>query len=135
MAVNDYIELDGKRYKVAADLYEPGEDALRTHTIGLTAKTIIQDFSVANRHPQFWKFKLRVFINDPWPDDSFGTWADLRAAYLNNPYVSFVEHDDTQVHDVVIDGPLLKIPQVPANISGLCNGILLVDVELTKVHQ
>ena len=140
MAFQNYIVLNGLRYKVAEDLYKPGHDVLRTHTIGLTALTIVQDFTVIDpatqlpRDPQTWEFRLRVFINDPYPDASYGIWDELLAAYRLG-IVDFTEHDDTKQHEVLIDGPLFKVPQVAANIAGYCNGILFLDTLLTKVHR
>ncbi len=137
MAFQNYIVINGLRYKVSADGYEPGYDILRTHTIGLTAKTIVQDFTVTDgpvrRDPTSWRFLLRVYINDPEAPE-YGVWDDLLTAFQTG-VVSFTEHDDTLTHDVLIDGPLFKKPQVAANIAGLCNGRLLVDTMLTKVYS
>ncbi|MFC1975040.1 hypothetical protein ACFLXQ_01420 [Chloroflexota bacterium] len=139
MAFQNYIVLNGLRYKVSADGYEPGYDILRTHTVGLTAKTIVQDFTVVDaltlerRDPTSWRFLLRVYINDP-ETSNYGVWDDLLTAFQTG-VVSFTEHDDTFTHDVLIDGPLFKKPQVAANIAGLCNGRLLVDTTLTRVYS
>jgi len=131
MAFNDYITLNEKKYKVVADGYQPTVDRQRVYTTGLTGKTIVQDFTVLNRVPQTWGFKLRVFINDP-DEAGYGTYADLLAAY-QLPYVSFIEHDDSiPPHEVGIVTPIIQVPRVPANISGECNGILFIDVLLIK---
>ena len=130
MAVNDYITLDGKRYKVVASGYQPTTDRQRTYTVGLTGKTIVQDFTVQNRVPQTWGFRLRVFINSP-DDPAYGVYADLLAAYAQ-PYVTFIEHDDSISHEVGINSPIVQMPRVAANISGVCNGILFIDVLLIK---
>ncbi|MCP4708118.1 MAG: hypothetical protein GY869_05810 [Planctomycetes bacterium] len=124
-----YIQLNDKRYAVYGDGYKPGIDLFRVHTVGLTGKTIIQNFKVEQR---LWQFKLKVFINDPWPDANYGMWSDLLTAYREDT-VTLVEHDDTQSHTVIIDGPLFKTPHVVVNISGLCHGVLDIDVLLTEV--
>jgi hypothetical protein len=137
MAYHDYIQLNGKKYKVSAmdeESFVPVYDRQTTDEVSLTGLTIMQDFTVANRAPREWRLKLRVFINDPWPDNTFGVWADLLAV-MAIPYVTLVEHDDTQVHEVRLRSPLVPSPRVPANIDGHCHGIFFVDVNLVKVYR
>ncbi len=137
MAYNDYIQLDGKRYKVSAlgeESYRPIYDRQKTDEVGLTGCTIMQDFTYSGRVPRSWRFTLRVFINDPWPDSSYGVWNDLLVAY-EQPYVIMIEHDDTQTHEVRIRSPLVPSPRTPSDISGVCNGIVFVDVNLVKVYR
>jgi hypothetical protein len=137
MAFQDYIQLNGKKYKVTGrDLgeFQAVHDRQKTDEVGLTGLTIIQDFTVSNRTPRVWQYTLRVFINDPWPDGSFGVWADLLAV-LAQPYVTFVEHDDSQSHEVLLRPALIPEPRVAGNIDGYCHGIVFVPVELVKVYR
>jgi hypothetical protein len=102
MAYHDYIQLNDKKYKVSAmdeESFVPVYDRQTTDEVSLTGLTIMQDFTVAGRAPREWRLKLRVFINDPWPDSSFGVWADLLAV-MALPFVTLIEHDDTQSHEV-----------------------------------
>lgn len=131
----DYILLDGKKYKIVAEGYEPVINRQRVYKVGLTGLTLIQDFTVADRMPRFWNYRLRVFTANPWPDD--GTWAvmdDLKAAYVK-PYFEFVEFDQVTTHQVGIAHEIKELLRVPANWQGDCNGITFVDVQLLKVQQ
>lgn len=135
--MNDYVSIDGKKYKVSdlgGDSYKPVYDRQKTYDVGLTGKTIGQDFTILDRVPQQWLFTLRVFINDPWPDSEWGVWSDLLAA-SDEPYVDFIEHDGTTEHEVGIQRPLIPRPRTGANISGELNGIFFVDVVLIKVFR
>lgn len=141
MAYSDYITLDGKKYKVVdqgADTFKRIWDRQKIDDIGLTGLTILQDFTVdegdGEREPRTWNFQLRVFINDPWPDNSFGVWANLLAAQ-HKAYVTFVEHDGVTTHEVTIRSPIIPIPRVGANIDGHCHGIDFVDITMVKVYR
>jgi len=145
MTANNYVLLNNKKYKVYAEGYQPAYDRLRVHTLGLTRKTIIQDFGAA---PQEWNFKLKVYINTP-PDNTWGTWSDLMTAF-STLGVNFTDYDTSLTYDeetdsytvtgdgaitysVLVDGPLLRIPHVAANIAGYCNGVFDVNVKLTEI--
>ena len=134
MAWNDYITLDGKRYKVMEVLYEPTLNRQRTYQVGLTGKTLIQDFTTANRVPQWWNYRLKIFISDPEPTTDYGIWDDFLAAYNQNS-VPFTEFDGVTAHQVGFPVPLIQIPRVHANIEGHCNGVFYTDVMLLKVHS
>lgn len=137
MAFQRYVLLDGKKYPVVdtgPGSFQPIYDRQKTYDIGMTGKTIIQDFTVEERVPQEWKMTLRVFQYDPWPDDSYGVFSDLLAA-VYEPFVDFVEHDDTKTHQVGISNPIIRIPRVGANLEGHCNGIDFIEVTLVKVFQ
>jgi hypothetical protein len=131
----NYITLDGKKYKVADrddSSWKPAYRRQKKYSIGLTGKTIIQDFTVSSRVPRDWSLTLRVFIATPWPDVTWGTWADLQAAF-DKPSVTYVEHDGTS-HTVGIEKPLIPRPRVGANVLGECYGIFFVKVNLIKVY-
>lgn len=133
MAFQYYIKLDGKKYKILDDgQWRPTIERPRTYQVGLTGLSIIQDFTVSSRIPQLWTGTFRIFINDPIPDSSWGGFDDLLAAY-NQPAVTFIEHDDTLSHSVGIATRLDKIPRVGANISGDCNGIFHIPLQLVKI--
>lgn len=143
MANKDYITLDGKKYKVVdagGETFTRTWDRQKTDDIGLTGLTILQDFTViegdGDREPRSWNFRLRVFINDPWPegDATFGVWADLLSSQ-RKPYVTFVEHDQVTTHEVTLRSPIVPLPRVGANIDGHCYGIDFVDVMLIKVYR
>jgi hypothetical protein len=137
----DFITLDGKKYKVAdldENSWKPAYKRQKVYSIGLTGKTIIQDFTVPDglggeRMPRDWPLSLRVFIATPWPDATWGTWADLLAAF-NKPTVAYVEHDGVTSHTVGILKPLVPRPRVGGNINGECYGIFFVQVNLVKVY-
>lgn len=134
MTVQRYIQLNGKKYAVMADLYEPVIGRHRTVEEGLTGKTIIQDFTVSNRTPYDLAYRLKVFINDPIPDNTWGMFSDLEAAY-KKLIVPLIEHDDTSTLDVCFLGNLPRVPRVPANIEGVCSGVFYCDIHLKKVYQ
>src|SRR5512139_706763 len=120
MAFRDYIDLDGKRYKVTAlndQSYQPVWDRQKTDEVGLTGLTIMQDFTFSNRVPRLWHYTLRIFVNDPWPDSAYGVWNDFLIAY-EKAYVTMIEHDDTQSHEVRIRSSLIPQPRVPGDITG-----------------
>jgi hypothetical protein len=48
MAINDFIKIDGKKYKVVADGWSPSVARFRADTVGLTGKTIIVDLTNSN---------------------------------------------------------------------------------------
>ncbi len=133
MAFQQYIKIDGKKYKVMADLYTPVRQRQRVVSLGLTGKTIIQDFTVADRIPNLWEFRLKVFIVQQ-TDTTWGTYANLLTA-VDQDTVPFIEHDDTKTHDVTLDGLIVQEPRVPANIEGHFGGIVYVNVRLTKVYE
>lgn len=128
---NRYITLDGKRYAVIDPQYEPVIDRMKTYTKGLTGKSIIQDFTVEDRVPKEWIFRLRAFISETY-DPEYGLVSDLEAAY-HQPYVTFTEHDDSKNHLVGILSPIRPVPQVGANIEGHCYGVAFIDVTLEKI--
>lgn len=133
----DYIILDEKKYKVVSrgeDSYQRVFDRQKVDVVGLTGKTIMQDFTVAEREPHEWRMMLRVFISDPWPDANWGLWDDLLAAYraATNSMTYF---DGVTQWTVRIRSPLVPIPRVPANIDGHCYGIYFVNIDLIEVYQ
>ena len=142
MAFQHYVQLDGKRYRVkdfGQGSWQPVFDRPRTYDIGLTGKTIIQDFTVPDgvggeREPRSWKMTLQVYIDEPWPDASYANFGDFMDAY-REPFVTFIEHDDTASHNVGIVNPVVKIPRVGANIEGHCFGVDWIEVTLIKVYQ
>lgn len=139
--MTDFIYLDGKKYKVVdndQDSWQPARDRQRTYEVGLTGRSIIQDFTRPDgaggeRMPRDFHLILRVFISTPWPDSSFGVWSDLLAAY-NKPTMTYVEHDGVTTHTVGMQGQLLPVPRVGANIDGVCFGIFFVEVNLVKIY-
>ena len=137
MPFNDYITLDGKKYK-ALDLgqgsWQPIYNRPKVYDIGLTGLSIIQDFTVSDREPRVWKMTLRVFISDPFPDNSFGVFDDFLEAY-REPYIDFTEHDGVTQHVVGIESPVVQVPQVGANLEGHCNGVDWIEVSLVKIYQ
>ncbi len=133
MAFQRYVSIDDKKYAVMHDGYEPIIDRQRIYEEGLTGKSIIQDFTVSSRNPEQWLFRLKVYIDSPWPDTTWGNFADLRIAY-EQPYVTMVEHDDTISHLVGMPGQLPRLPRVAANISGVCYGVFYTNVFLKKVY-
>jgi len=58
--------------------------------------------------PRTWSLTLRVFISTPWPDVTWGTWADLLTAF-NQPYVTYIEHDGTS-HELGLKNRLFLVP-------------------------
>lgn len=137
----DYITLDDKKYKVS-DLddssWKPVWKRQKKYSVGLTGKTIIQDFTRPDgaggeRLPREWSLMLRVFISTPWPDGDWGTFADLLAA-SNKATVSYTEHDETTTHTVGILKPVIPRPRVGANVLGECYGIFFVPVQMVKVY-
>lgn len=143
MPYQDYITLDGKKYKVVdegGETFTRTWDRQKTDDVGLTGLSILQDFTVnegtGDREPRVWQFQLRVFINDPWPDGdaSWGVWANLLAAQRKS-YVTFIEHDQATTHEVTLRSPIVPLPRVGANIDGHCHGIDFVDVTLIKVYR
>jgi hypothetical protein len=139
MAINHYIQLDGKKYRVIDDgKWAPVFDRQKTYNVGLTGKSILQDFTRSDgaggeRMPRQWIARLRVFITTPLPDASFGIWTDLLAAY-NKLSITFIEHDDSLTHTVGIESPVAQLPRVGANINGECNGEFWIDVRLPKIY-
>jgi hypothetical protein len=140
--VTDYIQLDGKKYKVA-DLddssWKPAWKRQKKYSVGLTGLTIIEDFTRPDgvggeRMPRDWALNLRVFISTPWPDATWGTWLDLLAAF-DKPYVTYVEHDGLTAHEVGLQKPLIPRPRTGANIDGACYGIFFILVNLIKVYR
>jgi len=140
MAFQKYVQINNKKYRVIDNgQWQPTIDRQKTYEVGLTGVSIIQDFTRADgaggeREPQFWVATLRVFIDEPWPDNSYGNWSDLLAA-SRQPFVDFVEHDDTKTHKVGIHSPLIPLPRVGANIEGHCYGEFWVDVKLEKIYE
>jgi hypothetical protein len=137
MAYVDYITLNGKKYKVVSrgdDSYQRIFDRQKTDTVGLTGKTIMQDFTVSDREPHNWLMTLRVFISEPWPDSTWGLWSDLLTAY-RAAYVPMIFFDGTTQWNVRIRSPLTPLPRVPANIDGHCYGIFYVNVDMVEVYQ
>jgi len=137
MAYSDVILIDGKKYKVAdqgSDSFQRVWERQVVDEIGLTGKTIIQDFTVSNREPHTWIFTLRVFTNSPWPDSTFGVWSDLLAS-ARKPIVTYLEHDGVTAHNVHLRWPLTPKPRVGAAISGACHAIDFVQITMIEVYQ
>lgn len=133
MAINDYIKIDGKKYKVMADGWSPAIARFRTDGVGLTGKTIIVDLTNSSRKSQMWQYRLRVYVSTP-PDSSYGTYADLLAAY-DKTTVAFEEHDSSLTHTTTIRGAIQPSLRVPTSISGICNEVYHIPLTLVKVHQ
>ena len=135
MAIQKYIQLNGKKYAVIQDGWEPSYGRQRTYNVGLTGKTIIQDFTVLTRTPQVMNFTLKVFVNDPWPDSTFGDWSDLLTAFAL-PSCTLIEHDDTITYSVGFNQQfLIPRPRVAAAaISGSANEVYYVEVSLQRIH-
>jgi len=132
----DYIILDDKRYRVVdrgEGSYQPVYDRQKTDEIGLTGLTILQDFTVSAREPHLWKLILRVFIGEA-PAAEWGLWADLLVAYREQ-VVEMTFFDGISVFDVTIRSPLVPVPRVGANLSGLCEGIFFVETTIVEVYQ
>lgn len=137
----DHIVLDGKKYKVA-DLddssWKPTWRRQKKYSLGLTGKTIMQDFTVPDgaggeRLPRDWQLMLRVFIATPWPDSSWGTFADLLAA-SNKLTVTYVDHAGNS-QTVGIEKGITPRPRAGGNILGDCYGIFFVPIQLIKVYS
>lgn len=135
MAIQKYLQLNGKKYAVMHDGWEPNYGRQRSYNVGLTGKTIIQDFTVLTRTPLTLRYRLKVYINDPWPDTTWGDWADLQAAFALAT-CTLIEHDDSITYSVGFDqDALVPIPRVPAAaISGTANEVYYVDVNLVRIH-
>jgi len=138
MAFRDYIQLNGKRYKVkdTGDVALDTVDRQKTDDVGLTGLTIIQDFTVSNRVPMQWDWTLRVYV-DEVPNSAWGNWANLLAAQAQ-PYVTLIPHDDTLNYNVIVRSPLSRRPRVGAAISGddnVCYHLLWVDVVIKRVYR
>lgn len=131
MPYNEHITLDGKKYKVTDQLYEPTINRQRQYAVGLTGVTLFQDFTVSNRVPQFWNFMLKIFISDPEPDNTYAIWSDFLTAYHKN-FFDFTDFDGVTTHEVGIPTPITQIPRVYANIEGHCSGVFYVQVQLLK---
>lgn len=135
MAINTYVQINGKKYKVMADGWEPENDRQRTYDVGLTGKSIIIDLTNSTREPRQWRYRLKVFINDPDPDTTWGTYADLLAAFAQ-PYITLIEHDDTISHDVGFPNPIVPGPRVPAAaITGICHEVYYIPITLLEVYS
>lgn len=132
MAFNKWITLNGKKYTIVDEGWKPFVQRQKVYGIGLSGKSIIQDFTTSSREPKWWEFRIRAYTTTP-PDSSWGTWTDLYAAY-QQAYVSFTEHDDSKTHQVGLDSAFLRELRVPANIAGHCNGVEFIDVTLRKIY-
>ena len=134
MPYYDYAQLNGKKYKIQADGWEPSYGRFRSVSVGLTGKTIITDLTPTNRAPVSWKMTFKTFINDPEPDSTWGTFSDILAAMAAST-VTFVEHDGT-THTVVIPNDVVPKARVPAAAyTGECNEVYYIDLQLVKVYQ
>ena len=138
MAYNDYITLNSKQYKVVdsgPQSFQRVFDRQRVYNEGLTGLTIIQDFTVTDvdvREPHNWVMTLRVFISER-PDDDWGLWSDLLAAY-RLPYVEMTYFDGTSQWNVGFQNQIIPVPRVGANIEGHCYGIFFADVNLKEIY-
>ncbi|MCP4361346.1 MAG: hypothetical protein GY796_25330 [Chloroflexi bacterium] len=137
MAFQDYILLDGKKYKVVdmpgGESYQPIHDRFRRYTVGLTGLSIIQDLTPSGREPQSWRFRFKMFISDPWPDATYGTFSDFMTAYAK-PAIAFTEHNDTVTHVIGILNAVAEEPRVGANIEGICNGVVYINTAMEKLY-
>jgi hypothetical protein len=138
----DFIILDNKKYKVA-DLddssWKPAWKRQKKYSVGLTGKTIMEDFTRPDgvggeRLPRDWSLLLRVFIATPYPDTTWGTFADLLAS-SNKLAVTYMEHDGTTTQTVGILKPIIPRPRVGGNLLGECYGVFFIPVQLVKVYS
>jgi hypothetical protein len=138
--VATYIILDTKRYMVA-DLddssWKPMWKRQKKYSVGLTGKTIIEDFTVSDgaggeRLPREWSLLLRTFIATPFPDANWGTFADLLTA-SNKATVTYVDHAGVS-QTVGIQKPIIPRPRAGGNVLGECYGIFFVPIDLIKVY-
>ena len=133
---NKHITLDGKKYTVSdqgESSYQKIFDRPKVYDVGLTGKTIIQDFTISNREPHLWNLLIRAFTNDPWPDNTWGTVDDLLAAY-RKATITYVWFNDTVQWTVGMEGKFVPKPQVGAAVDGQCNAVEFIQVSLTEVY-
>lgn len=130
-SMNDYIVLDGKRYKVSAGLYQPITSRIRSISTSLTGKTIVQDFTPATMPPKQYALRLRVFTADR--TDAWGYLSYLRDVTYPKTSIPLTLFDGTQLN-VIIAGDIKEVPRVAANISGSNEGVTYVDVLLLVVY-
>lgn len=137
MPWNKHVSINGKKYIVSdqgEQSYQRIYDRQKVYDIGLTGKAIIQDFTISGREPHVWNLLLRVFTNDPWPDDTWGTVDDILEA-MRESTVTYVWFDDAFQWTVGIEGRIIPRPRVGAAINGECHAIDYVQVTLVEVYS
>ena len=94
--MNDFISLDGKRYRCAADQWEPNEER----------PMVIRRLMSGNSNVTFgpatftgWRGVVNVEVGAVAP---FGTIDDMRATYRKRQALAFIDHYGNN-YSVVID--------------------------------
>lgn len=94
------ITLDNKRYYLHKRDHRQASDPYRTSDVGLTGKTIIQDFGFTKKT---WELTILVYLVNP--PTGFGSMSDLQAAFAATPPIVFVDVDGSEA-DVILLGRL-----------------------------
>jgi hypothetical protein len=94
--MNDYITLDGKRYRTAAESWEPNEER------PLIIRRLMSGNTNVTFGPATFTGWRGVVCVDVTPAANFGSVDDLRATYRKRQSLSFTDHYGTN-YTVVID--------------------------------
>jgi hypothetical protein len=94
--MNDYIILDGKRYRTAADSWEPTEER------PMVVRRLMSGGSSVTFGPATFRGWRGVVMVDVGAQDPFGTIDEFRATYRKRQALSFTDHYGAS-HSVVID--------------------------------
>jgi hypothetical protein len=94
--MNDYITLDSKRYRLAAETFEPNEDRPMTVRRLMSGATRVT-FGPATFTG--WSVTVMADVSAVAP---FGTPADLRATYKKRSVLTYTDHFGA-THSVVVD--------------------------------
>ena len=94
--MNDYIILDGKRYRTAAESWEPNEER------PMVVRRLMSGASNVTFGPATFAGWRGIILVDVTPQASFGTIDDMRATYRKRQALTFTDHYGNS-HSVVID--------------------------------
>jgi hypothetical protein len=94
--MNDYITLDNKRYRLAAETFEPNEDR------PMTVRRLMSGATRVTFGPATFTGWNVTVLADVGATAPFGTPADLRVTYKKRTVLDYTDHMGV-LHGVVID--------------------------------
>ena len=131
--MNDYIQLNGKKYKVTWTGYKPEVVAPKSIDYGITGKLLVQNFIVADRTQVIWNYEIRAYVVTPSGQTTWGDWDDIEAAAKETTIV-FTDFDGTS-YTVTIANPLTPTYNTLANISEDCDNAVFVNLAIVKDEE